>query len=151
MCTMDTGDTMATPTDTDMDTIRGKLNLMPSLRLNLLLTPTMDTMDTVWDTVDTTVLVTMDAPTDTDTGSAKLKLNLLLMPLLCFLVVTMDTVDTMATPTDTTDTTTKALSRSRYKNSTPSFHQDQPKLKEFFETSNPIRTKYKIVELISIF
>merc|ERR1711963_620864 len=108
--TMDTVDTMATPTDTDMDTdtIRGKLNLMPSLRLNLLLTPTMDTMDTVWDTVDTTVLVT-------------------------------------------TDTTTKAPSRSRYKNSTPSFHQDQPKSKQFFETSNPIRTKYKIVELISVF
>merc|ERR1711963_1258175 len=153
--TMDTVDTMATPTDTDMDTdtIRGKLNLMPSLRLNLLLTPTMDTMDTVWDTVDTTVLVTTDTPTDTDTGSAKLKLklNLLLMPLLCFLAVAMDTVDTMATLTDTTDTTTKAPSRSRYKNSTPSFHQDQPKLKQFFETSNPIRTKYKIVELISIF
>merc|ERR1711963_470934 len=109
------------------DTIRGKLNLMPSLRLNLLLTPTMDTMDTVWDTVDTTVLVTTDTPTDTDTG------------------------DTMATPTDTTDTTTKAPRSSRYKNSTPSFHQDQPKLKQFFETSNPIRTKYKIVELISIF
>merc|ERR1712029_1261937 len=124
--TMDTVDTMATPTDTDMDTdtIREKLDLMPSLRLNLLLTPT---MDTVWDTVDTTVLVTTDTPTDTDTGSAKLKLNLLLMPLLCFFAVTMDTVDTMATPTDTTDTTTKALSRSRYKNSTPSFHQDQPK------------------------
>merc|ERR1712029_1013594 len=108
--TMDTVDTMATPTDTDMDTdtIREKLNLMPSLRLNLLLTPT---MDTVWDTVDTTVLVTTDTPTDTDTGSAKLKLNLLPMPLLCFLAVTMDTVDTMATPTDTTDTTTKAPSR----------------------------------------
>merc|ERR1711963_1013554 len=119
--TMDTVDTMATPTDTDMDmdTIREKLNLMP--------TPTMDTMDTVWDTVDTTVLVTTDTPTDTDTG------------------------DTMATPTDTTDTTTKAPRSSRYKNSTPSFHQDQPKLKQFFETSNPIRTKYKIVELISIF
>merc|ERR1719346_933376 len=130
---------MATPTDTDMDTdtIREKLNLMPSLRLNLLLTPT---MDTVWDTVDTTVLVTTDAPTDTDTGSAKLKLNLLPMPplKLCFLAVAMDTVDTMATPTDTTDTTTKAPSRSRYKSSTPSFHQDQPKLKQFFETSNPI-------------
>merc|ERR1719323_1560440 len=138
---------MATPTDTDMDTdtIREKLNLLPSLRLNLLLTPTMDTMDTVWDTVDTTVLVTTDNPTDTDTGSAKLKLNLLLMPLLCFLAVAMDTVDTMATPTDTTDTTTKAPSRSRYKSSTPSFHQHQPKLKQFFETSNPIRTKYKIV------
>ena len=50
-------------TDMDTDTIREKLNLMPSLRLNLLLTPTMDTMDTVWDTVDTTVLVTTDAPT----------------------------------------------------------------------------------------
>merc|ERR1711963_248144 len=141
------------------DTIRGKLNLMPSLRLNLLLTPTMDTMDTVWDTVDTTVLVTTDAPTDMDTGSAKLKLNLLLkLPLkpmpplkLCFLAVAMDTVDTMATPTDTTDTTTKAPSSSRYKNFTPSFHQDQPKLKQSFETSNTIRTKYKIVELISVF
>ena len=50
-------------TDMDTDTIREKLNLMPSLRLNLLLTPTMDTMDTVWDTVDTTVLVTTDTPT----------------------------------------------------------------------------------------
>ena len=50
-------------TDMDTDTIREKLNLMPSLRLNLLLTPTMDTMDTVWDTVDTTVLVTTDNPT----------------------------------------------------------------------------------------
>merc|ERR1719210_1838506 len=104
-------------------------------------------MDTVWDTVDTTVLVTTEIPTDTDTGRA----NLLLMPLLCFLAVPMDTEDTMASPTDTTDTTTKAPSSSRYKSSTPSFHQDQPKLKQFFETSNPIRTKYKIVELISIF
>merc|ERR1719346_893726 len=80
----------------------------------------------VWDTVDTMVdtVDTMDTLTDTDT---------------------MDTV------VDTTDTTTKAPRSSRYKNSTPSFHQDHPKLKQFFETSNTIRTKYKIVELISVF
>merc|ERR1719323_1228365 len=59
--------------------------------------------------------------------------------------------DTMDTVVDTTDTTTKAPRSSRYKNSTPSFHQDHPKLKQFFETSNTIRTKYKIVELISVF
>merc|ERR1719461_198696 len=93
------------------------------------------------DTVDT-----MDTLTDTDTISAMLKLKLLLkLPLKPILTDTMDTV------VDTTDTTTKAPSRSRYKNSTPPFHQDQPKLKQFFETSNPIRTKYKIVELISVF
>ena len=97
--------------------------------------------------------------TDTDTISAMLKLKLLLkLPLKPMPTdTTEDTTDmavltdTMDTVVDTTDTTTKAPSRSRYKNSTPSFHQDQPKLKQFFETSNPIRTKYKIVELISVF
>merc|ERR1712176_673599 len=82
--------------------------------------------------------------TDTDTISAMLKLKLLLkLPLKPMPTdTTEDTTDmavltdTMDTVVDTTDTTTKAPSRSRYKNSTPPFHQDQPKLKQFFETSN---------------
>merc|ERR1719323_2369950 len=85
----------------------------------------------------------MDTLTDTDTISAMLKLKLpLKLPLK---PMPIDTV------VDTTDTTTEAPRSSRYKNSTPSFHQDHPKLKQFFETSNTIRTKYKIVELISVF
>merc|ERR1712170_211262 len=108
----------------------------------------------VWDTVDTMVdtVDTMDTRTDTDTISAMLKLKLLLkLPLKPMPTDTTEDTTDMAVLTDTMDTTTKAPSSSRYKSSTPSFHQDQPKLKQFFETSNPIRTKYKIVEMISVF
>merc|ERR1711976_892542 len=88
----------------------------------------------VWDTVDTTVDTT-DTPTEVimaDTGSAKLPLmlgtDIMAMPVLTDTTDTVwDTVDIMA------DTTGKPFCNrpQDIKNSTLSFHQDQPKLKHF--------------------